>query len=231
MVVIESAIGSSDNDNPSDYGFRRELASVGRVELNGAGFQHLVPRQKTLNVSLHYRGGRGPLGLLTDPTGIKSDGDGEWNVRKHGGPKRRIWRKIHIGIDEETLEEQAVESSTNSVGDAPMVPELLEQIPPDQAIGSVTADGAYDTQKLNDATAARGPMQSSHRAGAVARNWAVNAPRYLGRAIWRRWSGYHRLSRVESKMNCVKLLGQPLMAKDFDRQLAEIQVRVAVLNR
>jgi hypothetical protein len=29
---------------------------------------------------------------------------------------------------------------------------------------------------------------------------------------------------------CVKLLGQRLMARDFDRQIAEFQVRVAVLN-
>ena len=32
-------------------------------------------------------------------------------------------------------------------------------------------------------------------------------------------------------MNCVKLLGQGLMARDFDRQVAELQVRIAVLNR
>ncbi len=44
------------------------------------------------------------------------------------------------------------------------------------------------------------------------------------------WSGYHRRSRVETKMHCVKLLGQRLMARDFDRQVAELQVRIAVLN-
>ena len=32
-------------------------------------------------------------------------------------------------------------------------------------------------------------------------------------------------------MHCVKLMGQSLMARDFDRQVAEIQVRIAVLNR
>ena len=32
-------------------------------------------------------------------------------------------------------------------------------------------------------------------------------------------------------MNCVKLLGQRLMARDFDRQVAEVQIRAAVLNR
>ncbi len=44
-----------------------------------------------------------------DSTGIKVEGEGEWHARKHGGPKRRVWRKIHLGIDEETLEVRAVE--------------------------------------------------------------------------------------------------------------------------
>ncbi|KTF06474.1 ISSpo9, transposase, partial [marine sediment metagenome] len=62
------------------------------------------------------------------------------------------------------------------------------------------------------------------------RNEALRAAKYLGRALWRRWSGYHRRSRVETKMHCIKLLGQRLMARDFDRQVAELQVRIAVLN-
>ena len=37
-----------------------------------------------------------------------------------------------------------------------MLPELLDQIPPDVEIGSVTADGAYDTRKCHDAVADRG---------------------------------------------------------------------------
>jgi DNA repair photolyase len=32
-------------------------------------------------------------------------------------------------------------------------------------------------------------------------------------------------------MLCMKLLGQSLMARDFERQVAEIQIRIAVLNR
>ena len=31
-------------------------------------------------------------------------------------------------------------------------------------------------------------------------------------------------------MHCVKLLGQRLSARDFDRQVAELRFRVAVLN-
>ena len=62
------------------------------------------------------------------------------------------------------------------------------------------------------------------------RNEALRASKYLGRALWRRWSGDHRRSRVETKMHYMKLLGQRLMARDFDRQVAEFQVRAAVLN-
>lgn len=32
-------------------------------------------------------------------------------------------------------------------------------------------------------------------------------------------------------MRCFKLLGERIMARDFDRQAAELQVRAAVLNR
>lgn len=123
-----------------------------------------------------------------------------------------------------------------------MLPELLNQIPSDQDIGSVTADGAYDTRKCHEAIAVRDahaviPPRKNAKPwkptndGAIARNDAVNAQRYLGRTLWRRWSGYHRRSRVETKMHCMKLLGQSLIARGFDRQVAEIQVRIAVLNR
>ena len=66
------------------------------------------------------------------------------------------WRKIRSGIDAQTLEVRATEVTSSDVGDAPMLPELLDQIPPDHEIASVTADGAFDTRKCHDASAARG---------------------------------------------------------------------------
>ncbi len=223
-------------------GFVQSLLRLVGLDWAVPDFSTLCRRQRTLNVSLPYRGSRGPLHLLIDSTGIKAEGEGEWNARKHGGPKRRVWRKIHIGINEETLEVRAVEVTGSNIGDAPMLPELLTQIPSDQDIGSVTADGAYDTRKCHEAIAARRahaviPPRKNAKPwkptsdGAIARNDAVNAQRYLGRTLWRRWSEYHRRSRVETKMHCVKLLGQSLMARDFERQVAEIQIRIAVLNR
>ncbi|APZ51092.1 transposase family protein [Salipiger abyssi] len=48
--------------------------------------------------------------------------------------KRRLWRKIHNGVDEQTLEIRAIEVTGSNVGDAPMLPELLDQIPADVEI-------------------------------------------------------------------------------------------------
>lgn len=66
--------------------------------------------------------------------------------------------------------------------------------------------------------------------GAVVRNEILRTSMRVGRTIWRQWSGYHRRSRAETKMHCLKLLGQRLSAREFDPQVAEFQVRVAVLN-
>lgn len=222
-------------------GFVESLLRLIGLDWAVPDFSTLSRRQKTLKVNIPCRGSDGPLHLLVDSTGIKVEGEGEWNARKHGGAKRRVWRKIHIGIDEKSLEIRAAEFTTSNVGDAPMLPELLDQIPPEQEIATVTADGAFDTRKCHDAIAARGaaaiiPPRKNAKPwkpdtpGAIARNEILRTSKRVGRPIWRRWSGYHRRSRAETKMHCVKLLGQRLAARDFDRQVAEFQVRVAVLN-
>ena len=136
-------------------GFVKSLLALTDLEWSVPDFSTLCRRQKTLPVSILYSGSSGPLHLLIDSTGIEAEGEGEWHARKHGGPKRRFWRKIHIGIDEETLAIRAVEVTTSSIGDAPMLPDLLNQIPADEDISSVTADGAFDTRKCHDAIASR----------------------------------------------------------------------------
>jgi transposase len=137
-------------------GFVESLLRLMGLDWDVPDFSTICRRQRTLAVNIPYHGAKGPLHLLIDSTGIKVEGEGEWNARKHGGHKRRVWRKIHIGIDEQTLEVRAVEITGSNTGDAPMLPYLLNQIPRNQEIGSVTADGAYDTRRCHNAIAERG---------------------------------------------------------------------------
>jgi len=44
-------------------------------------------------------------------------------------------------------------------------------------------------------------------------------------------TGYHARSRIEAKMRCLKAFGERIAARDPDRQTAEIQIRIALMNR
>jgi hypothetical protein len=181
-------------------------------------------RQKSLQVHLNYRPSSTALHLLVDSTGIKFLGEGEWKRKKHGAEYRRQWRKVHLGIDAQTLEIRAIEVTDNAIGDAPILPELLAQIPPEEPIDRVSADGAYDTRGCHAAIAQRGTMavipprkngqpwkKDAH--GVQTRNDALRACQRLGFKIWKNWSGYHRRSLVETKIHCFKRLGERVTAR------------------
>lgn len=94
MPDYQSAVRSA---LAADDGVHGKRAEVGWTELEGARLQHLVPtiaRQthlkdaaerghKTLSVAIPFGGSSGPLHLLIDATGLKVEGEGEWNARKH----------------------------------------------------------------------------------------------------------------------------------------------------
>jgi len=223
-------------------GMTQSLLQLAGLDWPVPDYSTVSRRQKTLRVAIEVMPTTTGLHLLVDSTGIKMLGEGEWKTRKHGADYRRQWRKVHLGIDAATLEIRAMEVTDNSIGDAPMLPNLLGQIPLEEQLASVSGDGAYDTKGCHEAIALRQadaiiPIRKNakpwkvNRTGAAARNEILRATRRLGRTIWKKWSGYHRRSLVETKMRCFKLLGERIMARDFDRQVAELQVRAAVLNR
>lgn len=200
-------------------------------------FSTLSRRQKTITVEISSRRAAGPLNLLVDSTGIKFLGDGEWLARKHGTHRRRQYRKVHIAMDTGSGDILAVEFTSSREGDSPVLPDLLDQIPPDQEIGTVTGDGAFDTRRCHAATHARGaaaviPIRRNGRfwkedcPAARARNDILRTTRRVGRAIWKRWSGYHARSRVEAKMRGLKSFGERIASRDPDRQTAEIHIRI-----
>lgn len=54
-----------------------------------------------------------------------------------------------MGIDAQTREIRAIEVTSNAIGDVPMLPELLTQIPAEEEIASVCAGGgAYGTRAV-----------------------------------------------------------------------------------
>lgn len=177
-------------------GFAASLLKLAKLDWPVPDYTTLCRRQKTLTVSLVSRARAGGLHLLVDSAGIKMMGEGEWKTRKHGASYRRQWRKVHLGIDAETLAIRAIEVTTNAIGDAATLPDLLAQIPTNERIAIVGGDGAYDTRKYRAAIAARGadavipvrrngqPWKSS-APGVDARNETLRTIKRLGRTIWK----------------------------------------------
>jgi hypothetical protein len=138
-------------------------------------YSTLCRRQRSVTIQIPFRRAGGPLNLLVDSTGVKMRGDGEWQVRKHGHSRRRQWRKVHLAMDTATGDVCGVEVTSSQTGDNPILPDLLAQIPAEQPIGTVTADGAYDTRTCYSAIAGRGgtaiiPIRKNGR------TWKENCP-------------------------------------------------------
>jgi hypothetical protein len=109
---------------------------------------------------------------------------------------------------------------------SPVSPPMVPTTPESVTMPSPDAAQPPSFRRERPRSRGRRPQQARSRA-----TRALRASQYLGRVLWRRWGGSHRRSRVETRMRRVKPLGQRLMARDFNRQVAEFQVLVAVLNR
>jgi Transposase DDE domain len=150
--------------------------------------------------------------------------------------------EVHLVMDTATSDIRTVEFTPSSDCDSPVLPELLNQIPEGEQIGTVTADGAYDTRRCHTAiidllATPIIPIRKNGRPwkedglAAIARNETLRATRHYGRAFWKRWTRYHVRSRIEAKMRCLKAFSERIAARDPDRQTAEIQIRIVLMNR
>ncbi len=157
------------------------------------------------------------------PVGPRKPDEREWQTRKHGTHRRRQYRKVHLAMDTATGDIRGGEFTSGREGDSPVLPDLLDQIPPDERIGTVTGDGAFDTRRCHTAIVDRGgtadiPIRRNGRLwkedcpaalaivlGPMAdivspRNDILRTSKRFGRANWKHWSGYHVRSRIEAKM-------------------------------
>ena len=127
-------------------GFAKGILDLMGLNLEVPDYSTLSRRQACLKGVLPVQTSRKAVHVVVDSSGLKVYGEGEWKVRQYGFSKRRIWRKLHLGVDEATGEFMAVTLTTNSVDDASQVDPLLDQIR--RPISALGGDGSYDKQKV-----------------------------------------------------------------------------------
>ena len=134
-------------------------------------------------------------------------------------------------IDAQTLPVRAICVTSNNVGDAAVMPEFLAQVSAQEQLLTVTRDEAYDTQPVHAAVMQRNatPIIPPRKNARLRKGDA--ACRRFGRKLWKNWSCYHRRSLVEAKMHRIKRLVERVMSRTFERQVNELHIRAAILNR
>lgn len=219
------------------------LVELLKLRITVPNYTTLSRRQGKLDIVLMTQKKNEPLHAVFDSTGLKIFGEGEWKVRQHGYNKRRTWRKLHLGIDEATGEIIASALTTNDMGDGEMLSDLVEQIK--RPIAQASGDGAYDSFDnydllTNMGTKATIPPRENAKIKQhgnskemfSARNEIIRDIRLLGRATWKKQSGYHRRSLAETAMFRIKtIFGDKLDAINFNNQATEAFIKCNALNK
>jgi IS5 family transposase len=188
-------------------------------------------------------GGAEPLHLLVDSTGLKLIGAGEWLVEKHGTKRRRSWRKMHLGVDADTGRIVAATLTDRDEDDAAQVGPLLDQVA--EPVASVTADGAFDQDRVYADVAERHPdadvivpPRSTAVPSATAETVPTQRDRHLqliaekGRMGWQKATGYNARARAEAAISRYKrVIGDGLHSRTDRRRATEVNVGVHALNR
>ncbi|SMF88434.1 Transposase DDE domain-containing protein [Azospirillum oryzae] len=183
-----------------------------------------------------------PVRLLVDSNGVKLCGPGDWLVEPHGARRRRVWRKLHVGLNAAIGRIVAATLTAHDVDDASQVGPLLEQIA--EPLDAVIADGAYDQRGVYETAAKRHPgavvgvpprstavPSDNAQANQTLRDRHLQAIADGGRMVWQATSGYNVRALVEAFFSRYKhVIGDGLRFHTDDRQQTEIAVAVLVLN-
>jgi hypothetical protein len=234
-------------------GFAASVFELMGIDLAVPSYTQICRRQSRLKVPLQVserlKNGEA-IHLVVDSSGLKIYGECEWKVRKHGWSKRRIWRKIHLGVDEKTGEITAQVLTDSKTDDASVLEQIIvDSFGQDVDIDKVGTDGAYDHYDCWDMLidiliepiipprenavyqVDENGLHTDHprnRALQIIDEGGMEA----NRKGWKRKSGYHRRSKSENAFFRWKtILGEKMYAREFENQKTEAAVKSAVLNK
>jgi IS5 family transposase len=176
---------------------------------------------------------------VIDSSGLKVYGEGEWQVRIHGQQKRRTWRKLHISMDASNHQVTAALITDKELLDRNALSGLLEQT--EAEVERVCADGAYDFEQCYRAIKKKGtrPLIPPRRDARIRgkspfehRDENLREIRKKGRKGWKKQSGYHHRSLVETAFFRLKtIFSDRLRSRRTETQMMEAMVRCAAMNR
>ena len=233
FLMVQAVYGLSLR---ATQGFLDSVFSLLGVDLISPDYSNVSKRAKQVSIDT-LKPNKAITHHVIDSTGLKVFGEGEWKARKHGKEKRRTWRKLHLGVDTSSQQIVCAELTRVSVADCQALPIMLAKTP--QAIGKVSADGAYDNRRCYEAAKTKGAIanypprkNATYWEDGHERNTAVSALKEGKMSDWKVDTDYHQRSLSETAMWRYKsLTGDKLRLHNYLGQVGEALARVAVLNK
>jgi hypothetical protein len=227
-------------------GFVRSLVRLVGLDIRVPDYSTFSRRGAGLTLPMKSRAEQdGPIHLVVDSTGLKIFGEGEWLENKHKTkPKRKSWRKLHLGLDLVSGDIVCSDLTKDDVDDPTALPDLLDQINAD--VTRFIADGAYDgdptsallTDRFSPTVEIVIPPPKNATSSPDAdgnptlRDQRIAEIRTGGRMAWQASTGYNQRSRGETQMRRWKMvIGRNLKARNFPTQKTEAKIGVNILNK
>jgi len=112
-------------------GFAKSLVSMMNLDIDVPDYTTLSNKIKEMKIKLPpiCRDSSGGYVASVDSTGLKIHGQGEWNRKKHSQKDRRQWVKMHLMVDNESMQILAVESTADDVHDCEVYNKLVDSAP------------------------------------------------------------------------------------------------------
>ena len=177
--------------------------------------------------------------LIADSTGMRFDKAGQWYEEKYGKKsKKRPWRKMHISINSDNMEIEAMEITENNVGDTEVLEDL---IPSDTNVEKLIADGGYYSIELLEKLCAQGILPvippPSHAVvhGEGWSEWHDKIVQYIKDketvcAYYNKY-GYNVRSRVEVQFSRIKrCIGESFKTQKLESQKTEGVIISNIIN-
>lgn len=224
-------------------GFLQSLLSLLNSSLKAPSYTQICRRSQKIELPRHFNEGKRVKHVVLDGTGLKTYGEGEWKVKKHGAGSRRRWRKLHLAVDEETQEVVFADITTEHVHDTKFIPEILDKR---KGIKRFLMDGAADSSKLyrdcwerNIDLLTRPPTNArkNNHPWMQNRNKRLAEIRGLGgdkiaKSLWGKLSGYSKRVTVESAIaRWKKLFSQSLNSRVLESQCFEVSIKSMIINK
>jgi hypothetical protein len=210
------------------------------------GVNRLVPDHTTVSrrtsklgkVPIFESESKKGINVIIDSSGVKVHAG---SMRKP--PSNRDWRKLHIGIDEETGDIVACDLTSKGATDSSRVPSLLKQI--DRPLASARADSAYDTQGVYEAVEAhtqgrsprvlippkKGARLRPKSSTSRERNRNIRSRARLGKRKWHTESGYSKRCKGETTFYRYKgIIGPAMHARRLANQRVEARIGCKIVN-